>query len=107
MILSFVLWDGLALLATGVALLLRGKRSGLVAIGAGLAAIGAAIGWPVKEERSAGRTQKIDDAMPRWHFREKHSLIVEASPQKVFDAIHAVTAREIQFFETLTTLRRL
>ena len=107
MVLSFVLYDGIALIATGVVLLLRGKRNAaLTAIGAGLAAIGIAIGWPAREERAASRVQKIDDAMPRWQFREKHGLFIAAPPGRVFQAIRAVTAREIKLFQTLTAIRR-
>lgn len=107
-VLSFVLWDGLVLVASGALFLLRGKKNrGLTAIGAGLAAIGVAIGWPVREERAATRAQKIDDAMPRWHFREKHALVIDAPPKRVFEAIRAVTPREIRLFQTLTAIRRI
>jgi GNAT superfamily N-acetyltransferase len=107
MLLSFVLYDGLLLLATGVALVLSGRRkSGVAAIVTGVSAIAVAIGWPAREQRVMTRTQRIDDAMPRWQFNEKHAAFVNAPPERVFDAIKKVTARDIRLFETLTTIRR-
>ena len=48
----------------------------------------------------------LDAAMPRWLFRERHSIRIAASPERVFDAIRSVTAREIFLFRTLTFIRR-
>lgn len=50
---------------------------------------------------------RIDDFMPVWHFREAHSAHVNASPEAIFAATHAVTANEIVLFRTLTAIRRL
>lgn len=44
--------------------------------------------------------------MPRWTFRERHSTRVNASPEKIFDAIGKVTSHEIRFFRLLTWIRR-
>ena len=49
---------------------------------------------------------KLDEVMPRWTFRERHSMRIHASPEKTFDAIENVTAREIRFFRLLTWIRR-
>ena len=48
----------------------------------------------------------LDDLMPAWQFREFHSTHVAASPERVFDALRAVTPREILWFRTLTAIRR-
>jgi len=48
----------------------------------------------------------LDVAMPRWLFRERHSIRIAAPPERVFDAIRSVTAREIFLFRTLTLVRR-
>jgi len=50
---------------------------------------------------------RLDDVMPLWTFRERHTMRVHASPERIFDAIENVTAREIRFFRTLTWIRRL
>lgn len=49
---------------------------------------------------------KLDEVMPQWTFRERHSMRIHASPAKIFQAIENVTAREIRFFRLLTWVRR-
>ena len=49
---------------------------------------------------------KLDEVMPQWTVRERHSTRVNAPPEIIFDAIETVTAREIRFFQTLTWIRR-
>ena len=49
----------------------------------------------------------LDGVMPRWQFRERHSIRIAATPQSIFEAIRRVTAREIFLFRTLTFIRRL
>jgi hypothetical protein len=43
---------------------------------------------------------------PAWQFDERHATRIAAPPERVFAAIHAVTAREIRFFRLLTSIRR-
>lgn len=50
---------------------------------------------------------RLDEALPKWQFAERHAIEVAAPPDRVFAAIRAVTAGEIFLFRTLTTLRRL
>jgi hypothetical protein len=54
---------------------------------------------------SAGR-ERIDEFAPAFHFREHHSTIVTAPPDRVFAAIKAVSADEIALFRTFTAIRR-
>ena len=49
----------------------------------------------------------LDAALPQWQFCERHSLRIAAPPERIFDAIRKVTAREIYLFHTLTAIRRL
>ena len=49
----------------------------------------------------------LDEAVPRWDFRERHAIHIDASPERVYAAIRSVTAREIALFRTLTAVRRL
>ena len=49
----------------------------------------------------------LDEVIPRWQFRERHSIRIEAAPAVIFDAVLRVTAREIVLFRTLTWIRRL
>jgi hypothetical protein len=49
----------------------------------------------------------LDQIAPRWQFRERHRIRVDAPPERVYAAIRAVTPREIRFFRAFTALRRL
>ena len=44
----------------------------------------------------------LDGVMPRWQFRERHSIRVAATPESIFAAIRQVTAREIFLFRAVT-----
>lgn len=48
---------------------------------------------------------RLDEMVPRFHFSEHHETIVEAPIGVVYDAVRAVTAREIRFFRLLTWIR--
>ena len=48
----------------------------------------------------------LDRAMPRWQFREVHSIHVDAGAQRAYDAVRAVRAKEITLFTTLVAIRR-
>ena len=50
---------------------------------------------------------RLDDILPQWQFRERHTIRIDAPPERVYAAIRAVTAREIRFFLSFTALRRL
>ena len=50
---------------------------------------------------------EIDRAAPSYEFRERHSLRVRATPERIHDAIMSVTADEIFLFRTLMWIRRL
>ena len=48
----------------------------------------------------------LDEFMPVWQFRERHTRRIAAPPARVFEAIKNVRANEILFFKTLTWIRR-
>jgi hypothetical protein len=52
-------------------------------------------------------TSELDRAAPAYEFRERHSLRVRATPERIHDAILNVTADEIFLFRTLIWIRRL
>ena len=83
----------------------RARRSGTRLIITGLIGMIATLLWPVSEKRASEATQ-IDRVMPQWEFDERHEIDIAASPEKIFEAIRAVRADEIQFFNTLTAIRR-
>ncbi len=49
----------------------------------------------------------LDEAVPHWHFRERHQTKIAASPERIFEAIRAVRAEDILFFRTMVAIRRL
>jgi hypothetical protein len=49
---------------------------------------------------------RLDDVMPAWQFRERHSIRVDATPDAVFEAIRLVRADEISFLRTMLAIRR-
>jgi hypothetical protein len=62
--------------------------------------------WPYSEKQVQTATAKLDDWMPRWQVGERHTIEIAAPPDKVFAAIHAVSADEILLFRTLIAIRR-
>src|SRR5262245_50124864 len=103
----------LALFALGVLSLVRplrflGIRSRRVAVvlalaGAALAVAGLLL--PVTAAHLAGGPMAIDEILPAYQFGEHHEIEVQASPERVMEAVRAVTAREIRLFRLLTWLR--
>jgi hypothetical protein len=49
----------------------------------------------------------IDEVMPEWGFDERHSIVVNARPDAVYDALEAFTARESPIFVVLMGIRGL
>lgn len=62
--------------------------------------------WLGSRELVATGGTRLDEAMPRYQFYERHSLRIEAPPEQVWTALHEVTAADIRFFRTLTWIRR-
>jgi hypothetical protein len=51
-------------------------------------------------------SNEIDAHVPVFQFRERHATHVNASPEKVFEAIRSVRAEDILLFRTLVAIRR-
>jgi hypothetical protein len=107
MIDSVLLYGSGLLTLSGLAMLLRKRTrgAGTKVIIAGLVGMVAALFWPVSEKRATATTQ-LDNVMPVWEFDERHEIEIASTPERIFDAIHAVRADEIRFFQVLTTIRR-
>ncbi len=114
MVLSVVLYIALLIAAIGALSFIRPLRfigirtraGGARLLGAALLLAAIVMAWPARESHAAVNRTRLDEAMPRWQFEEFHSTHVAAPPEKVFAAIHAVTADEILWFRTLTAIRR-
>lgn len=111
---SVLVYLGLTLACVGLTSCIRPMRFVHVRTrlhAAGVAAIGLlvmtmALALPVRTERVATSTSRLDQWMPTWQFNEKHTIRVDAAPERVFAAIRAVRASEILFFQTLIAIRR-
>ncbi|HKR62419.1 MAG TPA: hypothetical protein VJZ00_01705 [Thermoanaerobaculia bacterium] len=79
---------------------------GLVLAIAGVVLVLVGFALPVHETRVAHAQTHLDELMPRWQFSEHHSAHVDASPERVFEAIREVRANEIALFRLLTWIRR-
>ena len=114
-ILSILLYLGVVVVAVGALsviypfrfLRIRTRGQGGLVFGVGLMIIGIALAIPARERRATNARSRIDGFMPVWQFDELHSVTVNASPQRLFQAIRATTADEIVLFRTLTSIRRL
>jgi len=56
--------------------------------------------------RTSTDKHAIDEFAPQFHFREHHTAVVAAPPERVFAAIKAVSADEIALFRLFTSIRR-
>lgn len=81
----------------------RRRAAILLGLGVVLAVVGATL--PCRLHYPADTHTRLDDFLPAYHFHEVHSLAVHAPPDRVFAAIHEVTAEEIRFFRALTWIR--
>lgn len=114
MIDSFFVYLGLVLFFAGLISLIRplrflyisNRRMGLAVAGVGILVCLTALLLPYSHKEAATHVTKLDDWMPQWQVGERHTLHVDAPPDKVFAAIHAVRADEISLFRTLIAIRR-
>jgi hypothetical protein len=84
----------------------RTRKAGAIVAAVGFLVAVAIFFLPARTKHVSTPTTKLDEWMPKWQFDEQHSIHIDASPQKVFDAIHAVRADEIFLFRTLIAIRR-
>src|SRR5687768_6139166 len=103
-----VVYSGLILTFLGLVLLLprRTRKRGLAMIALGIAIVVTGFVLPAPESRVARVESRLDEYMPAWQFNEVHRARVDATPEKVYDAIKRVRADEIAFFRTLTWIHR-
>lgn len=86
----------------------QGKRVRSVVTRALQCEAGASAAQAVHAFGSVARTPTLlDQLLPAYHFRERHSLAVDAPPDRAFAAIHEVTLREVPVFRLLFQLRAL
>jgi hypothetical protein len=105
---SLLLYAGGMLFAGGALSTLwrRTRRRGAIAAVAGALMMIVAFALPAREKRAVARASMLDEWMPVWQFDEHHDIHIAAPPDRVYTALHQVTANEIALFKTLTSIRR-
>jgi hypothetical protein len=108
MLLSVLLYVGIATTALGglASIFRKSRRAGAAAVVVGIAEVVVALAWPVSERRVTTAVTRLDQFMPRWQFDERHSVHVDAPPDRTYAAIRAVRAKDIKLFLLLTKIRR-
>lgn len=85
---------------------LHGLTVGALLVGAGALTTLAGLRWPASTSRVTSRHSHLDAFVPEWQFAEAHAIVTRATARSAYDAVKAVTAREVAFFRTLTWIRR-
>jgi hypothetical protein len=52
-------------------------------------------------------TAVLDDVLPAYRHRERHTMQIAAAPEAVWSALHAVSAGDLRLTRVLTTIRAL
>ena len=109
MIGSGIFYAGVAVFLAGVLTMFRRRRRirGFTMAVAGLGITFLAMVLPVRDHHATAPVTRLDELMPLWQFEEKHSIRIDAPPERVFEALRSVSASDILFFRLLTTIRRL
>ena len=84
----------------------RSRRRVAVIALVGLAIAFAVARWSTPAVRASGAAGGIEAFVPAYHFRERHTIVVAATPPRVCDALKATTANDIALFNLFTWLRR-
>jgi hypothetical protein len=82
----------------------RGQGVMLLVGGVAVFLIGAHL--PASEKRAETQATRLDELVPAFEFQESHSILIQAPQERVAEAIHEVTPREIALFRALTWIRR-
>ena len=82
------------------------RRHALVVLAAGIVIVLVGMSLPAPETSVEAQGTALDRFVPVWQFSEHHEISVAAPADRTFEAILAVTAREIALFRTLTAIRR-
>src|SRR5215472_11333897 len=108
MIDSVAFYTGIAATLVGAVAMVRkrSRRTGAIVAASGAAVAATALFWPVPALKHATGATLLDQNFTKWQFDEVHTIDVDASPERAYDAIRKVTSGEISLFRTLTAIRR-
>jgi hypothetical protein len=111
---SAVVYSGLIITTAGLILFIKpverlhvtSRSQALAIAGIGVLLIGVGLTLPAPESRVTKVRTRLDEFMPVWQFRERHTIRIAVPPARVFEAIRNVRADEISLFNALTWIRR-
>ena len=111
---STIVYTGFVIAAAGLILVIKpverlhvtSRSQGAAIVGIGVLLAGIGFLTPASEKRVDKVEKRLDEFVPAWQFNERHSIEIDAPPDRVFDAIKRVRADEISLFQTLTWIRR-
>ena len=111
---SVLLYLGFAIIFVGLLSILwplrflriRTRKAGAMVAAVGFLVAVVILLLPARTKQISTPATKLDEWMPVWQFDERHVIHVDAPPEKVFAAIHAIRADEIFLFRTLIAIRR-
>lgn len=84
---------------------IRTRRRGAVWLASGAALGLAGMALPAPLQQVPERISRLDEIIPAYQFSEYHEIRVQASPERVHEAVWKVTAEEIRLFQALTWIR--
>ena len=82
------------------------RRRAAAVLAAGVLAAITALLLPAPEMTVQTPRTALDRVTPSYQFHEVHSITIQATPERVYQAIKQVSADEILFFRTLIWIRR-
>jgi hypothetical protein len=114
MLWSTIVYTGVVITMVGLILVVRPserlhvstRAQALVIVATGILLAGIALSAPTSESRVDKVETRLDEFVPVWQFNERHTIQVDAPPDRVFHALKQVRADEIFLFRTLTWIRR-
>lgn len=86
---------------------IRTRKRGLVVFGLALLIFVAGVYLPVDYTYVIHEPTALDKYVPVYQFHEFHSVLIHASQEQVYAAIHQVTPAEIRYYNTLMRIRGL
>ena len=84
----------------------KSRRRAFVMVVGGIVAVTVIAVITPSPQSSIGARSGIDEFMPEFHFREHHTIVVAAPPDRVYAAVRSVSADEIALFNLFTSIRR-
>ncbi len=84
---------------------IRKRAIGALVLAAGVTLAFAALLWPAPTIRVVQHRTVLDDALPEYHFFERHSTRVHARPEQVMLAIRQSTFGDMRSLSTLLKIR--